>query len=345
MKKNKRLFCSGILSLIFLTVQTITPAYADVNKNKEKAVNISFENIEDIIENHNIDLKIAHNTLKQSKKNYDDICDDIDDLEESKKENKDRVNELSNKKNTIEDKDELKEADENIKSLRLLATEISNKIDELEDKRDKLKYSIKIQRDQYSILIKDLLFKAQNQYVECLILNNEEIYLKDKVSYEKNQADIYKYKLNNGFISQKDFDKYSISNKDINNELEKVINNKNLAIKSLKNILGISQDESINISVDIDIDLNNIKEINLSEDAEEMFNNNLNIHIKKIQLDCAEDLSEDDDYAIDNVELLLEKEKKNAAISFEGQYNLVMESYNSIKNNIVVLENNKKILK
>lgn len=343
MKNNKKILCCKIILLMICVSQFISPVYADINK--ESAINISFENIEDIIEAHNIDLKVAHNTLKQSRENYDDICDDIDNLEKSQKENKDKISNLANAKNTMEDQNELAEMEETLKALKLLDTDISDKIDEMEDERDKLKYSIKIQKDKYNILTKDLLFKAQNQYVQCLILNNKEVYLKNKISYEKNMADIYKYKLQSGFISQKDFDEYSIDNTGINNELEKVINDKNLAFKNLKNILGISQNESINISADISVDLDNINKINLSEDTEEMLENSLNIHIKKIELDCTEDLNEDDDYEIDNSELLLEQEKKNAVISFQTQYNLVMESYNSIKNSTDALAINEKSIK
>ena len=112
-------------------------------------------------------------------------------MEKSQKENKDKINKLSDTEKTIQDEDVLKETKNTIKSLKDLSAEISNKINELENKKENLKYSIKVQKDQYDILIKNLVFKAQNQYIEYLTLSNKEAYLKDKVSYEKNQ-DVYK---------------------------------------------------------------------------------------------------------------------------------------------------------
>ena len=348
MNKQKFLLYFKISLLLFFTFQTISPVYASTNtENAANAINISFKDIEDIIENHNIDLKIAHNNLKQSKDKYDDLCDEIDDLEKSQKENKDKINKLSATEKTIEDVDVLKETKNTIKSLKDLSTQISNKINELENKKENLKYSIKIQKDQYDILIKNLVFKAQSQYVEYLTLANKEAYLNDKVSYEKNQASIYKYKLDCGFISQKKFDEYCVSNTQLSNQLNEVTDSKNLANKTLKNTLGISQDENINISTDISSDLENISAINLSQDTEEMLNNSLNIHIKEIQLDCVEDLSDYDDYDVDSAELSLEQEKNNAILNFEKQYNLLMASYNSIKTNssaLLINKNNIKVM-
>lgn len=350
MNKQKVLLYCKISLLLFFTFQTISPVYATANtENAANAINISFKDIEDIIEDHNIDLKIAYNNLKQSKDTYDDLCDEIDDLEKSQKENKDKINKLSDTEKTIQDEDVLKETKNTIKSLKDLSAEISNKINELENKKENLKYSIKVQKDQYDILIKNLVFKAQNQYIEYLTLSNKEAYLKDKVSYEKNQASIYKYKLDCGFISQKNFDEYCVSNTQLSNQLNEVTDSKNFANKTLKNTLGISQDENINISADISSDLENISAINLWQDTKEMLNNSLNIHIKEIQLDCVEDLSDDDeiydDYDVDNAELSLEQEKNNAILNFEKQYNLLMASYNSIKTNYSALLINKNNLK
>lgn len=352
MNKQKVLLYCKISLLLFFTFQTISPVYAATSTtNAANAINISFKDIEDIIEDHNIDLKIAHNNLKQSKDKYDDLCDEIDDLEKSQKENKDKINKLSDTEKTIQDEDVLKETKNTIKSLKDLSTQISNKINELENKKENLKYSIKVQKDQYDILIKNLVFKAQSQYIEYLTLSNKEAYLMGKVSYEKNQASIYKYKLDSGFISQKNFDEYCVSNTQLSNQLNEVTDSKNLANKTLKNTLGISQDENINISADISSDLENISVINLSKDTEEMLNNSLNIHIKEIQLDCVEDLSDDDeiydDYDVDNAELSLEQEKNNAILNFEKQYNLLMASYNSIKTDSSALfidKNNIKVM-
>lgn len=136
-----------------------------------------------------------------------------------------------------------------------------------------------------------------------------------------------------GYISRNEYLTNTVDFIDIENTYNKSITDEEMSLKELKSALGIN-DENISVNENLDFDISKIPNIDFEEDFNQVINNNSNIKIKKIELDQVEDNDDSDDYEIDNAELELTKGKSDLRLTFQDNYNNLMNSYNSIKNSM-----------
>lgn len=319
-----------ILSLLLICIHTIGVAASTNN-----ITNMSIDNIEDIMLEYSPNIKIIDNNLKAAEENYDTLIDDIKDFEEKRdKLKKDYDEALKDEENQTENVN-IYNSDLIKKSLR----EIEDNINTLKDTKNKTKSNLKIFRIQYDQNVKKLVFSAQQEYIDYLDTLSKKELKKDEVTFQQKKIDTNKMKYEMGFISKKEYTSNLIDNTDVDNSLEELNRKEEIALKNLHLLLGIPTNTEIIVNNDINADLDKISKLKFQDDLEMMLDNNSNIKIKDIELDKEEN-SDDNDYLIDNAEIYLEQEKNNAKLEFEKQYNILMTSYNTIKNSNVKLNEN-----
>ena len=319
-----------ILSLLLICIHTIGVAASTNN-----ITNMSIDNIEDIMLEYSPNIKIIDNNLKAAEENYDTLIDDIKDFEEKRdKLKKDYDEALKDEENQTENVN-IYNSDLIKKSLR----EIEDNINTLKDTKNKTKSNLKIFRIQYDQSVKNLVFSAQQEYIDYLDTLSKKELKKDEVTFQQKKIDTNKMKYEMGFISKKEYNSNLIDNTDVDNSLEELNRKEEIALKNLHLLLGIPTNTEIIVNNDINADLDKISKLKFQDDLEMMLDNNSNIKIKDIELDKEEN-SDDNDYLIDNAEIYLEQEKNNAKLEFEKQYNILMTSYNTIKNSNVKLNEN-----
>ena len=302
-----RLKISSFICMLLLIINII-PALAS-----EKGIIVSIDNIDEIVIDNNIELKIAKNSLESKIQYYDDLDEEISRLEEEKKEFYNTVNNLSRDNSDSWENEE--------------------KLEGLKKEYDKKKGDLKIARITYQNKVRDLVTTAQQKYIDYLYNKSLKDIKEEEVNYNKDKNNINKAKYDMGYISRNEYLTNTVDFIDIENTYNKSITDEEMSLKELKSALGIN-DENISVNENLDFDISKIPNIDFEEDFNQVINNNSNIKIKKIELDQVEDNDDSDDYEIDNAELELTKGKSDLRLTFQDNYNNLMNSYNSIKNSM-----------
>lgn len=303
----------SIMCILFIMI-TIIPVSAS-----ENSITISINNIDKIVLDNNIELKIAENSLKSKREYYDDLDDDIDSLEKK----------ISKLKESIDDN--MSEDEKSSKEYEI--KENNSKLSTLKEQYEQKKNDLKIARITYQNRVIEVVTSAQEKYIKYLYDKSSKEIKEEELKYNKEKNDIAKRKYEMGYISKNEYSTKIIDIIDIQNEYNKLAVDEDLSLKELKNSLGIG-DKKIVIDENIDFDINNIANIDFEEDFDYMINNNRNIKIKEIALEQVEDKDESDDYEIDNAELELTQEENNSRLNFQEKYNNLISSYNNIRNSI-----------
>lgn len=333
--KKTFLYCLPIL--ILFNTNFFGQSFAQPINESHPTV-ISLESIQDMVYDHNIDLKIAHNKLEKAKEDYDNILDDIDDLENSIRNANKKISDLKLTQSDLSDLSDTTSTEKDITNLQALIKSSRSTLDELEDKRDLTKYEIKTLRLKNNLLAKDLVLNAQQQYINLLNITSNKSLLQHQLELANYKNNINNYSYSFGFLSKNEYDSISLDSNKFQDELTQITLSENINLNTFKNTLGISENETLELSKSMTSDLSNISNIDFQSDTLEMLDNNLDIRIKKIELDSTDDLS-DSDYEVDNAEFYLDKEVMDAKLKFQKQYALLTTSYNSFITNYNSLNN------
>lgn len=299
---------------MLLIIINIVPASAS-----EKSTAVSMDNIDEIVIDNNIELKIAKNSLESKIQYYEDLDKDISRLQK-------KITSLNNSITDDLDEESKNQKREEIKQNK---AELSN----LEKEYDKKKDDLKIARITYQNKVRDLVTTAQQKYIDYLYDKSIKDIAEEKLNYNKDKDNINKAKYDMGYISRNEYLTKVVDLIDVENDYNKSITDEEMSLKELKSALGIN-DENITVNEDLDFDINKIANIDFEEDFNQVISNNSNIKIKKIELDQVEDNDDSNDYEIDNAELELTKGKSDLRLTFQGKYNDLMNSYKSIKNSM-----------
>ena len=308
-----RLKISSFICMLLLIINII-PALAS-----EKGIIVSIDNIDEIVIDNNIELKIAKNSLESKIQYYDDLDKDISKVQK-------KITSLNNSiTNDLDEESKNKKIEERDQN----KAELSN----LEKEYDKKKDDLKIARITYQNKVRDLVTTAQQKYIDYLYNKSLKDIKEEEVNYNKDKNNINKAKYDMGYISRNEYLTNTVDFIDIENTYNKSITDEEMSLKELKSALGID-DENITVNENLDFDISKIANIDFEEDFNQVINNNSNIKIKKIELDQVEDNDDSDDYEIYNAELELTKGKSDLRLTFQDNYNNLMNSYNSIKNSM-----------
>lgn len=316
-----------VVIAMLLILANISPVQAD----SEDAIEISLNNIKEIMLDNSPNMKIAENNLEQSRETYDDLEDDYDDA-------KDDYNSIKSKIDALDKTSETYETD--LAKLKAQLPDLSSAKDKLESAKDDLKKA----RINYYATVSSNVYAAQKAYVEYLSTLSDVNLNEENSKYNEKQMAIYKFQYENGFISKKEYDNYITSDNDKNYSYTDKKNQQEIALKNLKLSLGIDEGTKITFKNDFESDLDIVSKIKFEDDVDEMLDNNSDIKLKEITLDSLNDSDDASDYEIDNAEINLEELEKSAKISFEQQYNTLIASYNTLKSSNDVLKNKQKDL-
>ncbi|AOR24179.1 viral A-type inclusion protein [Clostridium taeniosporum] len=332
---------TGILLVLFLFINQTS-----VQAATKDTIKLSMSNIEDIIIEYSPEYKMIKNNLKADEQRYEDKEDEIDDTEDDirKLENEIKLQEESkplDNKEQPESKDS-KEKNNESKSndhLKKDKDKLKKKKDELDSlkyEKKELRHELQISRIKYEKELKVLVESTQKQYVQYVdtLLKKD---LKQAESKIKNkQIEINNLKYGNGFISKKEYEKNIDDITDFNNELNELEIKEKNQLEDLLFSLGIKDKNNIKFDVNIGFDIDKISKINFREDLDEMLLNNIDLKIKDIENDKAEDQSDRDDtkisdYEIKNNKISLKQEEEKIKMEFQKKYNNLIFSTDLVK--------------
>lgn len=320
--KLKMKFLS-ILCIFFMIIMSIPVSASD------NSITISIDNIENMILNNNIEVKIAENSLKSRIEYYDDLEDDIDKLEK----------EISDLKESINDNASDDDGNNDKKNEQIKGKKASLLI--LENQYELKKNDLKISRMTYQNKVKSVVTDAKDKYIRYLNTKSSKDIKKEELKYNKEKNNIIKAKHEMGYISKNEYLTSIIDVVDIQNQYNKLMLDEELSLKELKNILGIN-DKKVIIDENIEFNIEAISNIDFEEDFDSMISNSRNIKIKKLGIEQAEDKDESNDYEIDSAELELTQEENTSRLIFQQRYDNLIISYNNIRNSINKLNDKEK---
>ncbi|MBY6915544.1 viral A-type inclusion protein [Clostridium botulinum] len=306
---------TGILLLLFVFMNQIS-----VQAATRENIQLSMENIEEIITEYSPDLKIMKNNLKRDKEKYKDILDEVDNKE----------SEVSSLESQItpEDNGENSPQKEELSNKLKIAR---NELDSLKDKKQNAKYDLQISKIKYEKDLQGLVESAQRQYIQYV----DTLLKKELKQYETNfknkQVEINNIKYGNGFISKKEYEKNLDDITDFNNELKEIEVKEKNELKDLLFSLGVPSNTDIKVDTNIKGDLDKISKINFEEDLDDMLLNNIDLKIKDIENDKVKDDSDISDYEIKNNKISLRQEEEKVKIEFQKRYNNLILSSNLLK--------------
>lgn len=313
----KKIF--SVCLAIVLIIGNISIVQASTNNTIE----VSLYNIREIMIDNSLDMKSAKNNIDKAIETYDDAKEVYDDEDQAYDE---AQKEYTNNKNNLDI-----ESPTYAEELAALKKPDKAELNKAESAKENAKYNLKTARIKYEQTVESLVLKAQQEYIAYLsTLSNKELKESKKTSEEK-QLNIYKIQYESGFLSKKQYDSYITNVSDLNNDLEKLNDDEEIALKKLHNTLGIDYDTNIIFNTDVENIFEQVKNINLNKDIEEMLDNNIDIRIQDLEIDKLDDASDTNDYDSDNAQISLEQKTNSAELDFRQQYNTLMTSYNSIK--------------
>ncbi|MGN2370590.1 TolC family protein [Clostridium cagae] len=318
---------TGILLLLFMFMNQIS-----VQAATRENIQLSMENIEEIITEYSPDLKIMKNNLKRDKEKYKDILDEIDDKES---EVSSLENQINNYKPEVKPEEQPKSSndkeDNTLDSLKKDLNNAKDKLDSLKDEKQAAKHNLKVSNIRYEKDLQGLIESAQRQYIQYV----DTLLKKELKQYETNfknkQVEINNIKYGNGFISKKEYEKNLDDITDFNNELKEIEAKEKNELKDLLFSLGVPSNTGIKVDTNIKGDLDKISKINFEEDLDDMLLNNIDLKIKDIENDKVKDDSDISDYEIKNNRISLRQEEEKVKIEFQKRYNNLILSSNLLK--------------
>ncbi len=318
---------TGILLLLFVFMNQIS-----VQAATRENIQLSMENIEEIITEYSPDLKIMKNNLKRDKEKYKDILDEVDDKES---EVSSLENQINNYKPEVKPEEQPKSSndkeDNTLDSLKKDLNNAKDKLDSLKDEKQVAKHNLKVSNIRYEKYLQGLIESAQRQYIQYV----DTLLKKELKQYETNfknkQVEINNIKYGNGFISKKEYEKNLDDITDFNNELKEIEVKEKNELKDLLFSLGVPSNTGIKVDTNIKGDLDKISKINFEEDLDDMLLNNIDLKIKDIENDKVKDDSDISDYEIKNNRISLRQEEEKVKIEFQKRYNNLILSSNLLK--------------
>lgn len=318
---------TGILLLLFVFMNQIS-----VQAATRENIQLSMENIEEIITEYSPDLKIMKNNLKRDKEKYKDILDEVDDKES---EVSSLENQINNYKPEVKPEEQPKSSndkeDNTLDSLKKDLNNAKDKLDSLKDEKQAAKHNLKVSNIRYEKDLQGLIESAQRQYIQYV----DTLLKKELKQYETNfknkQVEINNIKYGNGFISKKEYEKNLDDITDFNNELKEIEVKEKNELKDLLFSLGVPSNTGIKVDTNIKGDLDKISKINFEEDLDDMLLNNIDLKIKDIENDKVKDDSDISDYEIKNNKISLRQEEEKVKIEFQKRYNNLILSSNLLK--------------
>ncbi|KIL07641.1 viral A-type inclusion protein [Clostridium botulinum] len=318
---------TGILLLLFVFMNQIS-----VQAATRENIQLSMENIEEIITEYSPDLKIMKNNLKRDKEKYKDILDEVDDKES---EVSSLENQINNYKPEVKPEEQPKSSndkeDNTLDSLKKDLNNAKDKLDSLKDEKQAAKHNLKVSNIRYEKDLQGLIESAQRQYIQYVdtLLKRE---LKQyETNFKNKQVEINNIKYGNGFISKKEYEKNLDDITDFNNELKEIEVKEKSELKDLLFSLGVPSNTDIKVDTNIKVDLDKISKINFEEDLDDMLLNNIDLKIKDIENDKVKDDSDISDYEIKNNKISLRQEEEKVKIEFQKRYNNLILSRNLLK--------------
>ncbi len=318
---------TGILLLLFVFMNQIS-----VQAATRENIQLSMENIEEIITEYSPDLKIMKNNLKRDKEKYKDILDEVDDKES---EVSSLENQINNYKPEVKPEEQPKSSndkeDNTLDSLKKDLNNAKDKLDSLKDEKQAAKHNLKVSNIRYEKDLQGLIEAAQRQYIQYVdtLLKRE---LKQyETNFKNKQVEINNIKYGNGFISKKEYEKNLDDITDFNNELKEIEVKEKSELKDLLFSLGVPSNTDIKVDTNIKVDLDKISKINFEEDLDDMLLNNIDLKIKDIENDKVKDDSDISDYEIKNNKISLRQEEEKVKIEFQKRYNNLILSRNLLK--------------
>ncbi|WP_252227881.1 TolC family protein [Clostridium sp. ZBS3] len=311
---------TGILLLLFVFMNQIS-----VQAATRENIQLSMENIEEIITEYSPDLKIMKNNLKRDKEKYKDILDEVDNKESEVRSLENQIK-CEEQTTPLEVKEENKSDDlkNDLKSAK-------KELDSLKDEKQAAKHNLKVSNIRYEKDLQGLIESAQRQYIQYVdtLLKRE---LKQyETNFKNKQVEINNIKYGNGFISKKEYEKNLDDITDFNNELKEIEVKEKSELKDLLFSLGVPSNTDIKVDTNIKVDLDKISKINFEEDLDDMLLNNIDLKIKDIENDKVKDDSDISDYEIKNNKISLRQEEEKVKIEFQKRYNNLILSSNLLK--------------
>ncbi|NFE84605.1 viral A-type inclusion protein [Clostridium botulinum] len=310
---------TGILLLLFVFMNQIS-----VQAATRENIQLSMENIEEIIIENSPEFKIIKNNVKKNEEIYDQLIEDFDDCES-------KISKLKEERGLLTNEEDKKRLDELEKELEKENINLEN----LKERKRNARYELRMCRIRYEKDLQGLVEKAQNQYIQYVDTMLKKDLKQLEVKIKNKQIEINSLKYGNGFISKKEYEKNLDDITDFNNELKQLENKEENELKDLLFALGIKNEKNVKCDININFDVDKILKINFEEDLDDMLLNNIDLKIKDIENDKLEDNLDNDlevsDYDIKNNEISLKQEKEKIKMEFEKKYKSLILSSSLIK--------------
>ncbi|NFH91706.1 viral A-type inclusion protein [Clostridium botulinum] len=306
---------TGILLLLFVFMNQIS-----VQAATRENIQLSMENIEEIIIENSPEFKIIKNNVKKNEEIYDQLIEDFDHCES-------KISKLKEERGLLTNEEDKKRLDK-------LEKENIN-LENLKERKRNARYELRMCRIRYEKDLQGLVEKAQNQYIQYVDTMLKKDLKQLEVKIKNKQIEINSLKYGNGFISKKEYEKNLDDITDFNNELKQLENKEENELKDLLFALGIKNEKNVKCDININFDVDKILKINFEEDLDDMLLNNIDLKIRDIENDKLEDNLDNDlevsDYDIKNNEISLKQEKEKIKMEFEKKYKSLILSSSLIK--------------
>ncbi|MCE5222335.1 MAG: TolC family protein [Clostridium sp.] len=301
----------------------------------DNTIKVSLDNIRDIMSENNLDMKVYYNNQQLAKEEYENAKDvTIPDLEAAEKTAQDNYDNFTLAADGLNATDQIK--------FKTALTSATSALENAQNNLTTLKYNLRSANIEYEQKVEKAVYQAQQDYIKYLSYLSDEQLNEDTVKSQEKVVQVSKLKYDYGFISKNEYTSSLQNNTDSINKYNESKDAEELAKTNLYTTLGISSGEKVTFNTDINEDFAKISKINYNDDLAKMLDNNVDIQLQNIAIDKlndqidAETTTTDytdtiDQYNTDNNQILLKQKMSDAEASFKGQYNILMNSYNSIK--------------
>lgn len=321
-----------VANISLVNISSVQAATTDntIETSTDGTIKVSLENIRDIMIENNLDIKIQKNSLKITNEEYHDAKDAYDDADTA-----------------YEDASKAYDAaiaanDGTTDATTAVAKKLSDKtaakltLDKADTTLTTKRDANKTASTTYDQKVETKVKAAQTDFIDYLTTLSNVKLQEDTVKANEKKEIKYKLQYENGFLSKNEYTANLAKNISINS-LNELKDKEELARIKLCNTLGISTGEKVTFNTDITEDFKVISNINYDDDLAKMLENNIEIKDKNEAIDDLDD-AEDDynnediyDYKVEKANNELKVLMNDSETEFKGQYNTLMNSYNSIK--------------
>lgn len=291
-------------ALFILIISVFLLSFSAHAEESVKTIEISADNIEQLIFEYNLDAMAAKLSLDKAKDDFDKLKDDISELQQT-----------------------YDSIDTSNPAAMSVSVSVGLQLTSLRSNRSVTAYGVQSAEIQYNQLVSARVSAATDLYIACLSDKIASKTSEIKLASLKRKLELAQKIREKGFMSSKQFDEITETLEDQISEISFENQHIDSRFNSLRAAIGIPYETPVAVVPIEKFDFSPLDSLVYEDELAVMLKNSTEISLKGIDLEKAKTTGSKSEYAIKNAEIALEQVREKTINAFKTEFDALLEGY------------------